>query len=195
MGKREPADVSLSRKAGRKERAQGRPTLITDERVAKIAEGIARGMYPEGAAARAGLCKKTFYNWLRRGERALDALPDDLRAEPASWEGAVPGEELPFARFLHSVETAEAEAEFVDLSVVTAHSRRSWQAAAWKLERRHPQKYGRMNRVELSGPEGGEIPVTGFAVTVVESRALSKEDFLQGVGVEGLDRSSETGLE
>lgn len=45
----------------------------------------------------------------------------------------------------------------VERRTVTKVEAGQWTAAAWWLERRLPQRYAR--RVELSGPEGGPIPV------------------------------------
>lgn len=49
-----------------------------------------------------------------------------------------------------------------------------WTPAAWWLERRMPDKYAK--RVELSGPDGGDIPVAQRARTLADSLS----EYLQG---------------
>ena len=54
--------------------------------------------------------------------------------------------------FLEAVEKAEADAELRFLGTVAkaAASGRNWQAAAWWLERRQHEFYGRRDRVDMS---------------------------------------------
>lgn len=54
-----------------------------------------------------------------------------------------------------------------------------WTPAAWWLERRMPGKYAR--RLELSGPDGGDIPVSDRARTLADSLV----DFLAGAEASG----------
>lgn len=61
------------------------------------------------------------------------------------------------------LEKADAEAEVVALARVQAAAQnpQHWQAAMTFLERRHPERWARPNRLELSGtPGGAPIPVT-----------------------------------
>ena len=117
----------------------GRPTKLTPELQADIIEALEHGMHQESAANRAGIAKGTFYNWLERGRNEPDTI---------------------YADFLDAVEKARARPEAEALEAIhVAWRDGTWQAAAWFLERSHPQKYGRINRTEISGPEGEPIKV------------------------------------
>jgi hypothetical protein len=50
-----------------------------------------------------------------------------------------------------------------DLAIIGRAADEHWQAAAWRLERRFPERYARNRRVELTGKDGGpvEIKITG----------------------------------
>lgn len=52
--------------------------------------------------------------------------------------------------FRAAIEKAEAQAETDSVRVVRAAMRDHWQAAAWWLERRRAEDYGRVDRVELT---------------------------------------------
>lgn len=62
--------------------------------------------------------------------------------------------------FYERVEKACAEAEHRNVMVIQKASGKSWQAAAWWLERRNPEEYGRKDRVDV-GNAGNNPFLTG----------------------------------
>lgn len=98
----------------------GRPTKLTPELAAQITKYVRAGAYIETAAAACGLSKDTFYEWLKRGNKEKTG---------------------PFAEFTDAINKAMAASEIGDLVRIGVASKKSWQAAAWRLERRFPQKY------------------------------------------------------
>ena len=100
----------------------GRPTKLTVELQQVIVTFMGAGAYIETAAAAAGISKVTLYDWLRRGSE----------------------DEEPFATFLNAVEKAASEADLRDLKTIRQSAAAGvWQASAWRLERRHPEQWGR----------------------------------------------------
>lgn len=95
--------------------AAGRPTKKTPARQKRICDAIRLGATHVLAAQAAGIGERTFYEWMQ---------------------------EKP--QFAQAVKAAEGEAALVWLEKIeAAASDGNWQAAAWKLERRYPQMYGR----------------------------------------------------
>lgn len=122
-----------------------RTTKLTPEVQDAIVQAIKLGNYQETAAKYAGISESTFYGWLERGKQ-----------EPGSI----------YSEFLEAVEKAKADSEVRDVALIQkAATDGSWQAAAWKLERKFPHKWGRMVRAEVSGPEGQPIKVEVDAKT------------------------------
>ena len=118
-----------------------RPTKLTLEVQQKICEAIRNGAYIETAAALAGISKDTLYAWLRKGARAQGGK---------------------FRVFSDAVEKAMAEAEQDDLLIIKRAAQEGiWQAAAWRLERKHPERWGRVDRLqaEIAGKDGGPIQI------------------------------------
>ena len=105
-----------------------RPTKRSPEREQVILNALRLGNTRRNSAAYAEISHETFYNWL-----------DDLT-------------------FRDAVEKAEADAEarFVGQIVKAAHDG-TWTAAAWWLERRRREHYGKQERVELTGADGGPV--------------------------------------
>jgi hypothetical protein len=100
---------------------------LTPELQEKILLHLRLGAYVETAAACAGIHKDTFYEWMKKGARGI----------------------APYASFADAVHKAVAESESRDLATVLKASAKYWQAAAWRLERRFPEKYGRNDRIKV----------------------------------------------
>lgn len=113
----------------------GRKTKLTED----ISEGICAilsfGGYVETAAAAVGVSKKTFYEWLKRGD------PDGTRAVDA-----------PYRAFREQIEKSRAEGESALVAVIRNAAVKDWKAAAWMLERQTPDKW--------AGPRGRGITST-----------------------------------
>lgn len=101
---------------------------LTPSLATRIVGFIRAGSYVETAAAASGISKTTFYEWLKR---------------------AASGEQ-PFLSFAEQVEEAQAMAEMRDLALIGKAAERDWTAAAWRLERKFPDRYGTRARDELT---------------------------------------------
>lgn len=89
------------------------------ERVARILAALRVGGTFAQAAACGGISVDTFARWRTR-----------------------------YPAFGDAAERAAAAAEIHALAVISAASATDWRAAAWWLERRHPERYGRGRRAE-----------------------------------------------
>lgn len=115
----------------------GRKSKLTPERQERICELLRAGNYAGVAAKAAGIAESTFYAWIERGEKARTGA---------------------FAEFAEAVKKAEAEGETAALEIIQTAALESWQAAAWLLERRFPQRWARANRDTARGEtEGFEV--------------------------------------
>jgi hypothetical protein len=113
------------------------PTKLTPELQDRVVAYVRAGNYVETAAAAAGVSKVSLYDWLKRGARG----------------------EAPYDAFADAMAQAVAMAEARDVALIGKAAETQWQAAAWRLERKFPDRYGRRERHEVSGPDGGPIPV------------------------------------
>lgn len=156
----------------------GRPMTAGDKIIA-----LTRAVWCpwEDAAATVGVDARTLRDWRRLGATARARIanhnPEDPNAEP------ITPNDRALADFVIRLERAEAEAHAAHLSVVHAASRGGmtetrtvtkivkgvevekvvttvvkppiWQASAWMLERRRPDKY--RTRHELTGKDGAPL--------------------------------------
>lgn len=116
-----------------------RPSKLTVELVDTLVALFEAGQFASVACRLAGIGETTFYRWLEEGGQAKTGRKREF------WEAIKKAE-------------AMAEARRVDIIRQAGAEPKTWQAAAWWLERRFPSRYGR-RAVELSGPGGGPIPV------------------------------------
>ncbi len=107
-----------------------RRSKYTPEVVSRVCELLAEGNTRKTASLLAGISYETFRQW--------------LQTKPA---------------FSAAVQKAEAEAEARHVAIIRQAAAKTWQAAAWWLERRRPEEWGDRSRrrVEVSGPGEGPL--------------------------------------
>ena len=109
---------------------RGRSSKLTPEIAQRILDCVRAGNYLETSAAYAGISKSSLFNYIRLGKRQSRGKYRD---------------------FLEAVERAQAEAEVRDVVTVERASKTDWKAAAWRLERKFPARWGRRVEVGLTG--------------------------------------------
>lgn len=108
---------------------QGRPSKLTAKTKKKLFEAIELGATYIDACGYAGVNARTVRRWVEQGEQDLEADPPTLSE---------------FALFVDGLREAEGKAVVKWMAKIEkAASEGNWQAAAWKLERRYPERYGR----------------------------------------------------
>lgn len=132
--------------------SRGRPSKLTPKIQEEILRVIKSGNYIETACAYVGINKSTFYEWLKRGAREKDRVEKNPRAK-------VRKSEKPYVDFSNAVEKALAQAEIRDVAIIGKAAEENWQAAAWRLERKFPERWGRKEKyaLEHTGKDGGPI--------------------------------------
>lgn len=144
----------------------GRPTKITPEITKKITDYILMGSYVETAATASGITKDTFYRWLKQGMKDRDAGDNDtLEAKFSDAVDRAVGEAE--QRDLYRIDAAANEIrdkveEKKDIlpdgttivtRIITKGERGDWRAAAWKLERRAPKRWGHKAALKIEDGE------------------------------------------
>jgi hypothetical protein len=119
----------------------GRKTLFTAELGDQLVAMLKVGNYVAVACRAVGISRQTYHDWMTRGEA----------------DGADPE----FREFRRRVEKARAEAEVRAVARIARAQEESWQAAAWMLERQHPDRWGRPSvRIREEAPPAEPEPVT-----------------------------------
>ncbi len=106
----------------------GRPTKFTPKVQETLTKFIELGATYEDACACAGITYRTFRNWMSQGQQ---------ESEPGQESGK-------FFKFFQAIKRAEGRLVFRLMAQIEAAATDDWKAAAWKLERRYPDRYGRI---------------------------------------------------
>lgn len=135
----------------------GRPvgsTKLTKEIKEKIFQAVRLGLPYDRAAQLAGINPRTFYYWKAKGQA-----------------GTAPT----YVRFLQDLKKAEIEGEAAAINeIVKAARDGTWQAAAWLLERRYPDRWARVQKVEVSWRDQ--------IMELIIAGTISKDDVIEELG-------------
>lgn len=182
----------------------GRPTSIHE----RVVETIRNGAFIHDAAARVGFPVETLRDWRKVGQRALrDIVQGRRRSHELTFH------ERQCAKLARAMGQAEADAKMAMLArlgQLAAGMKRTettirtdasgamieqtvreitavpdGRVITWWLTHRHPDDFGRQH-VELSGPEGGPIPVS------VQSTADKLRDVIESVRESKADDEPDT---
>jgi transposase len=126
-----------------------RPPIPIEPYIDKLCQALQVGATYELAAMFAGISVSTFQRWRMQAATAKDGTPlAALRDRMTETEGRAA------IGWLAKIEMAASEG--------------NWQAAAWKLERRYPEQYGReaVRKVALTTPDG-ESPAVFPALQIL----------------------------
>ena len=137
---------------------KGRKSKLDSERQKKLLAAIRHGNDKKVACVLAGISEATLYRWLEQSKKR------GARAE--------------LREFRESLERAEAEAEVIKVGRINqAADNGRWQAAAWWLERKHPERWGQQTKIktEVSGPNGEPI-----SISIEEARKVVLEMLNEG---------------
>lgn len=107
----------------------GRPSKFTTDRCTRFLEALKAGAPYEPACQYAGWDYTTFAKW---------------RQDVEQKEGR-----STYFDFFNQVKEAEATAIVVNLALIRSAAKKQWQAAAWLLERRHPEHFARKDNLAV----------------------------------------------
>lgn len=117
------------------------PYKLNVKAIGRIAAAIEAGANITEACAVIGVNRSTYYEWKYKGEEAREL-----------------GESNIFTDFLDAVELAEESRVAMWLLTIERSARAgAWQAAAWKLERMYPERFG--NRIEHRGSKDAPVQI------------------------------------
>ena len=123
-----------------------KPTTITAKIIEDICTAVRAGNYMTTAAAYAGVPSRTFYSWLRRGRKVIEVQEagGDPEAEAGIQEAGL------LRELVEQLEQANGFAETRHVAIIADKARKVWQAAAWWLERRYPDRWGQRTRHDVA---------------------------------------------
>ena len=112
-----------------------RKSKLNKELIEKAYELVAAGNYDKDVYPILGVEKTTWYRWLSEGEKAKSGLKRE---------------------FYDTIKKAEKDAIARNVALIQrAAQEGNWQAAAWWLERKYFEDWGRKDKVDLTADKDG----------------------------------------
>jgi hypothetical protein len=175
----------------------GQPTKLTPERARLLIDRLSNGVPIAQTCSTSGISVQTHYNWLERGTAEKARLAENPRARPLQGERIYvdylerveKAKDQAFVRMVAIVQSAATGGREIDTQVITERDAAGkitserritrvappiWQAAAWWLERRHPEQFARTYKAEHTGKDGG--PIQSIGMTPDEHKAFLAEN-------------------
>ena len=117
----------------------GRPSILTQELINRICEKVRAGNYFTTSASACGITVRSINLWMVKGEKDDEA-----------------GLDTPHRELFLSITEADATAEIEDIRDIR-NGCDNWQSKAWIRERRSRERWGRVDKHEVTGEGGKEI--------------------------------------
>ena len=112
--------------------------VLTPQLQKKLCDLVSSGSYLEVAAAACGVPKRVLKRWQALADRTVQA------AEAAERNGLQPEinpADDPYVLLFEFAASASAVSEQRNVALISSAAIENWQAAAWLLERMHPERY------------------------------------------------------
>ena len=121
----------------------GRKTKLTPTLQDEIVKRIRAGNYIKVACQAVGISHTAYFDWIKKGEEGIS----------------------PYSEFLYLVKRAESAAHVHFVAIIASQAPTQWQAAAWWLERKFPDKWAKKEKIDIK-----QELVTSKEVETIEAR-------------------------
>ena len=160
---------------------------LDEELIYKLKKAILAGAYVETAASYCGINRKTFYRWLTTGARTKRGLHWKLcQALEQAWSEAEVRDLMNIDRCAFGRATEYERHPDTGEILFNKHGypvvknpglAPSWQASAWRLERKFSKRWSTKQKLEVSGDVSGSsvqvfVPDNGRSVERPENELL-----------------------
>ncbi len=122
---------------------------INQELINKIVEYISHGNYISTSCQACGISHRTYDTWIKHGEELAEHIE--------SGKNHIEESQLIYLQFFEAIKKAESEAEAKNVQIIQSVAPKNWQAAAWLLERKYPEKYGKREVLDINVKRGIEV--------------------------------------
>jgi len=137
-------------------------TKLDGERITALTQYVRSGTYNAVAAENAGIGERTLYRWLTRGEAETKGiywqLWQAIKKARADAETERVGKIREYGMGTRTTHKWTVRRANGDVEEHEDYGTGNWQALAWLLERQYPERWGRREKVEVTGKEGEQLP-------------------------------------
>jgi len=140
-----------------------RPFLLNEEIQTAVCKALRAGNNRRASCAFGGICYSTMLNWIKLGDEAKRNRDEGVTLDDSK---------IPFIEFSGAVQKAEGLAEVEAVAVIQKAAREAtsgqWTAAAWWLERKYPDNWGRRERRDHREGTSEKVQINVIGPATVE---------------------------
>jgi len=107
----------------------------------------------------ANVSKSSVFGWLKLGHQALERY---------EYGETLTAKDRKYKAFLESVKKAEAVAEVEALDALRLMGGEAWQSICWRLERRHNERWGRRQAIDVGSAQNKPVRVQRVVMGDIE---------------------------
>jgi hypothetical protein len=124
----------------------GQKSKLTPQVIVEVKRLLPTVLHLETVADYLNVARSTWRRWLRRGRKEAQRLDEHPQSRPRASEAL-------YLEFYHTFQKALAEGEFYDAAIIKAAAKDQWRAAAWRLERRFPERWASKDKTPRRGKD------------------------------------------
>ena len=113
-----------------------RKMKLTRELISEAEKWIKAGNFTTVVCQYLGIHQSTWYRWMAEGEKAKKGIKKE---------------------FYDRIKKAESHSEMRNVQLIQQAGNETWQAAAWYLERKFPDRWGKREKVDANLSHSGEV--------------------------------------
>ncbi len=138
----------------------GAKCKLTDDLIENACELLARGNYDKTVYRYLGIGEASWFRYINRGEEDFNN-----------------GKDTVYAKFYIQTTKARAQSEIRNVGVIQQAAENDWKASAWFLERKFAARWGRRDKTEFTGKDGGPIEIANAKESLLKKLTeLSEEE-------------------
>ena len=138
---------------------RGRKLKLNNDLIVKMEKLLKTGNYVVTICNSLGFSEETYYNWKKEAVR----IKTEYETNPHK---RLTKRDILFLDFLESVKSAEARAETRNVALIQKAAITSWQAAMTFLERRHPDRWSRHDKLDADHTIKGAVKLISVKDTI-----------------------------
>ena len=151
----------------------GKQTILTEELIDKVVRGVKTGAFIHTIFKMHGVSPRSYHHWLKLGSKLVDGDGDDEELKKIN---------PLYGEFTRRVREAEAQMEMVAVGGIVKAGQSNWNAYAWWLTRKFPDRWAQSKiALEHSGEVTENKNITVDQKITIEAKIADRKKIVEKI--------------